>query len=272
VLFASLCLALIPAFLPAQDADRVSMKIDVVAWGNDIGGLSFKSGNKEGPITAQAFTYSEPVSYSGPRILEIHQSGDGVVQKERGPSTPEDKEHESIPLPASRLKTSESSNSPIPAELAKRRKEDDSIVALAALPRDSRRATVLLAPAAEGTYQAFVIDDDPSRLPIGKLRVHNLAPMPIAMQFSGGQKAEMKPRDSFLVHVAKGQTVYQLAYQSSNRWKIQENNIIPVRPNEQTHLIVLKSTNQYFLSADGASGGYLQTVILRRSPESAPAS
>ena len=74
------------------------MKIDVVAWGDAIGGLSFKSGKKDGRITAQAFSYSEPVTYSGPRVLEIQQSGEGRVVKDSGPGTPEDKEHESKPL------------------------------------------------------------------------------------------------------------------------------------------------------------------------------
>lgn len=243
------------------------MKIDVVAWGDDIGGLSFKSGKKEGGITAQAFTYSEPVNYSGPRVMEIHQSGTGVVvEKSRGPGTAEDKEHESVPLPVVEIEKSQAGG-PIPKALALRRKEDPTLVALVALPANARRATVLLAPAAAGTFQAFVINDDPSKLPTGKLRVHNLSPMPIAMKFSGGQKTEMKPRETFLVQPNKGHTVYQLAYKRGDQWKVQENNILPVRPNEQTQFIILKSTNQYFLSADGASGGFLQTVTLRRRPD-----
>ena len=34
--------------LHAQSEETVSMMIDVVAWGDDIGGLSFKSGEKKG--------------------------------------------------------------------------------------------------------------------------------------------------------------------------------------------------------------------------------
>ena len=157
-----------------------------------------------------------------------------------------------------------SSVPPIPKELAERRKKEPSLVALVPLPANSRRVTILLAPADVGTYSAYVIDDDPSKLPTGKLRVHNLSPHPIAMQFNGGQRKEMKPRETFLVNAPEGHTIYQLAYRSSDEWKVQENNIIPVRPDEQTQLIVLKSTNQFFLSSDGASGGYLQMCTLRR--------
>jgi hypothetical protein len=33
-------------------------------------------------------------------------------------------------------------------------------------------------------------------------------------------------------------------------------------------MIILKSSNSYFMSSDGASGGFLQIVTLRRSPKS----
>lgn len=243
------------------------MQIDVVAWGDAIGGLSFKSGKKEGAITAHAFTYSEPIAYSGPQILEIHQSGSGEVQQPAGTSTPEDKEHESVPLPLPKPKPGATPQTPIGKELAKRREEDPTLVALVPLPTNTRRATVLLAPAAGDTYQGYVIDDDPSKLPAGKLRVHNLAPMPIAMQFNGGQRKEMKRGDTFVVNPSNGAATYRLAYRLGDQWKMQENNIIPVYPDEQTQLIVLKSMNQFFLSADGASGGYLQLVTLRRRPQ-----
>ena len=55
------------------------MRLDVVAWGDPIGGLSFKSPRGDGKITARAFTYSEPVQYRGPRLLEIHQTGSGKI-------------------------------------------------------------------------------------------------------------------------------------------------------------------------------------------------
>jgi hypothetical protein len=263
--------SLLFAALTAQGQESVSMKIDVVAWGDSIGGLSFKSGKKKGTITAQAFTYSESVSYSGPKILEIHQSGSGKVAVDKGPGTAEDKDHESIPLPLEEPKGGKAApQTPLGKELARRREEEPTLVALVPLPSNTRRATVLLAPIGDGTYQAYVIDDDPSKLPLGKLRVHNLAPMAIGLKFSGGQKKALKTRDSFLVNAKNGQTIYQLSYMKGDKWKVQENNIMAVRPNEQTQFIVLRSRNQYFLSSDGASGGFLQTVTLRRRPNAAP--
>ena len=58
LLLAALCLALAPSALVAQEAG-VSMKIDVVAWGDEIGGLSFKSGAREGGITAKGCPYHQ---------------------------------------------------------------------------------------------------------------------------------------------------------------------------------------------------------------------
>lgn len=264
-LFPALFLLLLsPSVLLAQG--NVSMKIDVVAWGDTIGGLSFKSGKKEGAITAKAFTYSEPVNYSGPRILEIHKSGNAGAESATGGGTPEDKDHESIPLAFDEPEEGKvAPKTALAKELAKRREEDSTLVALVPLPSNARWVTVLLAPAGEGTYQGYVINDDPSKLPLGKLRVHNLSVHEIAMKFDGGQGAKMKPRDTFLVNAANGQSIYQLAYRKGEKWKVQENNVIPVRPDEQTQLVVLRSRNQFFLSADGASGGFLQTVTLRRS-------
>jgi hypothetical protein len=264
ILSVVLLLAALSPSLPAQEGS-VSLKIDVVAWGDAIGGLSFKAGKKEGTITARAFTYSEPVSYSGPQVLEIHQSGSGAVPVERGPGTPEDKDHESKPLVIEKPKPGQAApQTALAKELAKRREEDPTLVSLVPLPSNSRRVTVLLAPLGDGTFHGYVIDDDPSKLPFGKLRVHNLAPMLIAMKFSGGQGKEMKTRETFLVNVVKGQTIYELSYRNGDEWTVQENNIIPVREDEQTQMIVLRSTNRFFLSADGASGGFLQVVTLRR--------
>ena len=242
------------------------MKIDVVAWGDEIRGLSFKSGDKEGKIVARAFRYSEPVNYNGSRILKIHKSGNGGETVERT-VTEEDKEHESVPLQIVREKN-DGDDSPVPKELAKLREEDPTLVSLVALPASARRVTVLLAPAAEGTYKGYVINDDPSKLPVGRLRVHNLSPHTIAMQFSGGAgQKTMKSGDTVLVPAPQGHVAYRLAYEQGGEWAVQENNMIPVMPDEQTQMIVLRSDNQFFLSSDGASGGYLQTVTLSRRLE-----
>lgn len=56
-----------------------------------------------------------------------------------------------------------------------------------------------------------------------------------------------------------------LAYRVENEWKFQEHNFMPVRAKEQTQMIIVKSNNSYFQSADGSSGGFLQVVTLRRA-------
>jgi hypothetical protein len=253
--------------LRAQPGESVSMMIDVVAWGDDIGGLSFKSGDdKGGNITARSFRYSKPIRYTGPRVLEIHKSGDGGLEPPP-PISAEDKEHELIPLPAVEIeKAGGAAAMPVPERLAQLRKENPTLVSLVNLPPAARRVTILLAPAAEGTFSGYVIEDDPAKLPLGKLRVHNLSPLPIAMQFGTGKQQEMAPRQTVLVNAPEGYAAYKLAYKEGDEWKVQENNIIPVPRDEQSQLIVLRSKNQFFLSADGTPGGFLQLVNLRRKP------
>ena len=249
----------------AQDEPKVSLRLDIVAWGDPIEGLTLGPKGDE-KINARPFTYSEPVRYNGPALLRLHHDGSRATSPKATNTTPEDEEHESKPLAPTR-KTGDANLPPIPPDLAKLREEDPTLVALIPLPTGSRRATILLAPAAEGTFQPFVIDDDPSKLPPGKLRIHNLSPFPIAMQFGDGARAEIKRGRNALANAANGQAAYRLAYQLDGEWQVQENNIIPVLENEQTQLIVLKSTNSFFLSSDGAAGGFLQTVVLRRLPE-----
>jgi hypothetical protein len=266
---AILALALVPASLTAQDDPEVSVVLDLVAWGDAIGGLSLGSSTGGDEVIARAFNYSEPVRYRGPRVLEIHQTGNDRVENVPVTPTPEDEEHQSIPL-AIEDREGDDAKPPMPPALAERREEEPTLAALVPLPANARRVTILLARAAQGTYQAYVINDDPSQLPPGKLRVHNLAPIPIAMKFDGEPRRRMNPRDAAVVDAPGGQAIYQLAYLEGEAWEIQETNIIPVRPDEQTQLIVLKSRNRFFLSADGASGGFLQTVALRRRPEREP--
>jgi len=222
--------------------DSVAMKLDVVAWGADIPGLTFKAGGKGEPITALAFRYSKPVNYSGAALLQIHQD----------------------PAAAAEATEGSQNTAPIPAELAKLRATDPTVVALAKLPAGSRRATVLIAPAQAGTYQTFVIDDDPSKLPYGKLRVHNYSPFKIAVRCNGKEGMEMKTKDSFLAEPKDGKVIYELAYDKQGAWKRQENNLIPVGEEEQVQFIVLKSDADFFTSSDGSRGGFLQTVVLRR--------
>lgn len=262
-------LVLLPLFshLKAQEP-TVSMKIDLVAWGDTITGLSLKSGEKQAVVSALSFRYSEPVSYAGPVILEIHKAESGGTSSKENISD-EDRDHEMKPLTAEDAKTGKDSPAKpkqgIALELETRRKKDPTLVALAVLPAAGcRRATVLLAPADGGTFTSYVIDDDPSKLPMGQLRIHNLSPIPIAMRCNGKQRMELKTSEAFVVPAQNEQLIYELAYKLGEKWKMQENNIIQLRSTEQVQMMVLKSDNAFFQSTDGSAGGFLQIVTLRR--------
>jgi hypothetical protein len=266
---AAACASILTLATAAAQEASVSMKIDVVAWGDDIHGLTFKKGDSNGEISALGFRYSEPVSYSGPLIMEIYQTGSGPA-KPTVTVSQEDKDHELMPLVVEEQKPApgEEARSPIAIELEKRRKENPNLVALAQLPGIScKRATILLAPAANGTFIAYVIDDDPSKLPPGKLRVHNLSPYEINVRCNGREAKEFKTRAAHVFNPANNTIIYELAYKQEDEWVVQENNILTVNPNDQVQMIVLRSRNQYFLSADGSSGGFLQLVTLRRNSD-----
>ena len=152
-------------------------------------------------------------------------------------------------------------------ELEKRRKENPDLVALARVPNGCRRATVLLAAVGDGTYQAFVINDDPSKLPPGKLRIHNLSPFTIAIRIPPEKKPrELKRNEQVTLAAPDGHVIYELAYLLDDEWNYQENNIVKVRPNEQTQMLVLQSQHDFFISSGGSTGGFLQNVVLRRTP------
>ncbi|MCX6873048.1 MAG: hypothetical protein NTW21_04465 [Verrucomicrobia bacterium] len=269
---ALVCLVMLAVPSRAQQ-DDVSMKIDVVAWGDEIKGLSVKPGSSKGTITALGFRYSKPVAYSGPVIMSIYQTGSAPA-----PAAP------AVDFPAAgRIVprnpfASESKNDPAPKpapkqglalELERRRQKDPSLVALAVLPGGAcRRATVLLAAAEAGTFTAYVIDDDPSKLPVGHVRIHNLCPVPIAMRCNGQPVKQLNNRDAIIVPAIKDHLIYELAYQLGDEWKVQENNVIPVHPDEQAQMIILKSDHSYFLASDGSRSGFLQLLTLRRSPDS----
>ena len=262
-------LALLVMPMRAEQGATVSMKIDVVAWGNEIRGLSFKSGAK-GNINALPFRDSTPVAYSGSVIMEIYQTETPTVAPGPKP-TADDLAHELHPLIVEE-KTDPNNKSEakqgLALELEKRRQKEPTLVALAALPGGAcRRATVLLAPADSGTYLAYVIDDDPSKLPVGQVRIHNLCPFPVAMRCNGTPSKELKTRDAIIVPPKNDHLIYELAYKLGDEWTVQENNVIPIRSKDQTQMIVLKSKNSYFLSSDGSSGGFLQIITLRRGTQ-----
>ncbi|MCX6875340.1 MAG: hypothetical protein NTW21_16265 [Verrucomicrobia bacterium] len=257
--------------LRAQQAE-VALKLDFVAWGDAIGGLSLKAGDSGG-ITALPFRYSDPVTYSGPAVMEIFKSGDNNA-KARPQPTADDKLHELIPLapePANPANNQDArAKSALTLELEKRRAKQPNLVALAVIPADCTRATVLLAPLGNGTYQAYVIDDDPTKLPLGEVRVHNLSTYEVAVRCSSGVTKTLKTRDSFVARAPDGYFIYELTYFQDEEWKYQENNVIPIRPTDQSQMIILSSDNAFFRSGDGSKNGFLQIVTLRRYPKSPP--
>jgi len=262
--------------LTAQASDgspQVALKIDLVSWGDDITGLSLKPGQSK-TVTALGFRYSTPVEYSGSVLMEVHRSSTGESPKTAAPSA-DDLAHELHPLlaPDSNPAAGDAAKpkTGLMLELQKRREKDPSLVALAPLPASGcRRATVLLVPSEGSTFIAYVIDDDPSKLPLGQLRVHNLSSLTIAMRCDGKLNRELKPRESFIAPVQNQQMIYELAYKVGEEWMTQESNIIPVRGSEQTQMIILRSDNKFFTSTDGSKAGFLQIVTLRRSKDEPP--
>lgn len=247
-------------------------KLDLVAWGDAIPGLSFSAKSSAETITALPFQYSKPANYKGPSLLAIHQHAGSYATALLEVDVADAKEHESRPLTPDKAANAMNPERPktgLALQLENLRKEQPTLVALARIPSGCNRATVLLAPNGDGTFLAMVVDDNPEKLPQGKLRVNNLSPYPIAMRFSGrgANSKELKRNEITVVDAPGEQVIYELAYKLGEEWKFQENNILPVRSNEQTQMIILRSDNRFFLSSDGASGGFLQKVVLRRSPD-----
>lgn len=258
----------------AQESDgtpQVSMTIDFVAWGEDLHGLEVRSGKKSDPVSAHAFRYSEPYRYSGPQVLPL---AFGQISSETQAQLAELREAQrkraredgiEDPGPISPKPGIPHVDGEIPRALAVARETTPELAALISLPANSKRVTILLSPGPKGSLLARLFDDDPSRHPAGKVRVHNLSPNRIAMRLASGKPAELEPGKSVL-SPATGETfVYELAYQNEGEWTMQENNLFSVRPQEQVHFIVLRSNASFFTSSDGSRAGFLQTAILRRS-------
>ncbi len=247
---------------------EVSLSVDLVAWGDDISGLSVKSTSNGKTYTAMGFRYSEPIAYSGPALMEIHRRNgsepnpaNSLQGEQMTPARTGTKSQEIASNSAAK-------ESPLTRELDKRREENPSLVALVALPTyGSSHVTVLLAPAANGTLMSYVIDDDSTKLPSDHIRVQNLSPMPIMMRFDGKFSVELPSRESVTIPVKNEYVIYELAYKKGEHWRMHENNIIRVSRTERTQMLVLRSNNSYFTSSDGSMGGFLQTVTLRRRTE-----
>jgi hypothetical protein len=232
--------------LYGQQGDQVSAKVDLVAWGQQIDGLSL--GTSGGAThKALSFTLTKSISYNGPALMEIHQAG------------------ASLPDVAAGQKLAN-----IPPALLERRKKSPTLVALAPIPQGARRVAVLLAPASGGFYQAYVINCDPTNMPVGKLAVLNLSAYKIQLQFSTNPKPQVLGTNAMLVAEPKDEFIsYQLDYLEGEMWTTQENNILPVSKEDQTLMVVLKSSSELFRNSFGGARGFLQIVTLRRSPREA---
>lgn len=241
-------LALVSAPVAAfAQGDQVAMRLDIIGWGDEISGLALR-GSGGATFTAHAFRYGKAQSYSGPAVLEIYQSA------AEAPATAAATPEELAKLPT------------VIKQVLERRKNSPGLVALVPLPTGSKRATVLMMPAPGGTYVTYVMDDDPSKLPVGRMRVHNLSPHPLAIRVGGRDNQQIPLHGTCTVAPLNQEIVYELAYQKDEEWKILENNLVPVADDEQTQMIVLKSDSEYLVSSNGSRSGYLQIVLLRRSP------
>ncbi len=244
---AGLCsaLLLLASALPASA--QVSLRVDLVAWGHPIEGLTLKGGGGS-PVTAFPFSYGKSIPYNGPEIMEIHQSAAAA--------------------PAAAPATADGGEQPqVPAALAARRLKSPTLVALAKLPVGSKRATILLAPAAGGTYQTHVIDSDPSKVPVGKLSVLNLSPYRIAMRFHNGREtAQLATGETHVTSPDNSEVSYEMAYLEEEEWVVQENSLLPVAAEDQTQMIILLSESELFRSSMGTRAGHLQVVTLRKGP------
>jgi hypothetical protein len=259
-----------PLFAQEGGVESVSLRIDFVSWGEDIDGLNIGSGED---FTALAFRYSQPVNYRGSRVLEISRTTntdrEAEIARLRAEQRKRDREA-GLPVPEDDGPSTSGNGAvangeKVPPAIEAGRKKNPSLVALVNLPSDSRRVTVLLAPGPAGTFLTQVIDDDPARLPAGRVRIHNFSPYVIALNSPGVPPKQLRNRESF-VAVPKDETlIYELAYQLNGEWEVQENNLISVPPTDQVQMVVLQSDAEFFTSSTGSRGGFLQTVVLRRT-------
>lgn len=252
-----------------QEEQAVSVKIHFVAWGDAIDGLSLKSGNETSTFRAESFVYSPSLPYRGSEIVEIFQiSGQTEAPNDEGadPNAPPlQKKKKMTPDPSAESKAAP--KSAIAQELAKRRVKDPTLVSLARIPRGCTRATILLQALGNGTFQSYVINDDPSQLPLGILRLHNLSAYPVKISLMNkNQTIQLKPNQQATLPADKESVIYELSYLQGKEWIYQENNIVRVSQNEQTQMLILRSENDFFVSSGGSVGGFLQHVVLRRSP------
>ena len=263
------CLFSLLAFASAQE-QQVRLKVDLVSWGSPASGLTLKS--LKGKTTkAESFTYNETLTYSGPQVLSIYQveveEPDEEEEENEGgdesPARPIAPPEPSKPVDLDKIK------SPLVKRLFERRKKEPELVCLVSLPSDSRHVTILLAPSLQGTFKPYVIDDDPNKLPEGKLRIHNLTGFPVGIeQINGKQKAPIAPNKHFLFDPDDGDRFkYKISYMKGKEWKKVTDNVIRVPAEQQTQLVVLQSNNDFFVNTDGGRQGFFQYTLLQRGPQ-----
>lgn len=260
--------------LHAQERDKsitVSMRIDFVSWGKDLSGLEVREGKSGSPVSALAFRYSKSLEYKGSQFFALTF---GEISDEESKNIAEaleewrnSEEAEGDVLEDAKFLTKtglEAEQGEIPKALAQARKKAPKLAVLVKLPATSDRVTILLAPGPDHSLISHVLDDNPDQQPLGMVRVHNFSPHPISLT-SAGKTEILQPGKNFLAPTPDKSFAYELAYQIDGAWKIQENNLVSVSPNEQMRMLVLRSGSSFFSSSDGSRGGFMQTALLRRN-------
>jgi hypothetical protein len=272
-IFLALILSAAVSLQAQEEGNRVSLHIDFVSWGEDLSGLEVQIGNRSTPVTALAFRYSEPFDYTGPQILSLAFGKDASEAEEEmaealeAQQLPDEAEGIDVPDEPFVPDAAPEVEGEIPQALALAREKNPSLAALVRLPANSRRVTILLAPGPERSLVPHIFNDDPARHPLGMVRVHNLSPHPVSMRTASGKVTEMMPGQSFLPKAPGQIFAYEIAYQTDEVWKIQENNMVNVGRNEQMHMVILQNSSSFFTSTDGSRGGFMQIAFLRRQPE-----
>ena len=251
-----LCLA------TATAQGQVRLKINLVAWGNDIRGLTLKTASGE-PITARSFAYNKSIAYSGPQDLAIYQ---GEVKEDASAYSEHYKPAGAIPEEKEEKIDVTKVKDPFIKMLLERKLKEPELVSLVRLPVNSREITILLAPATQGVYQPYLINADSKSSPAGALAVHNLSGYPVRVeQLNGKQQCQLDPKGKFLLAADEKKAFrYKISYQDGDRWRVATNNIVRLPEDQKTQLIVLQSDNEYFKSTDGSKSGFLQVVVLKR--------
>ncbi|MFT6794634.1 MAG: hypothetical protein ACJAR1_002645 [Rubritalea sp.] len=264
-IFAMLFLLQPSLYAQSQDQkNKVKVRVDIISMSENIPGL-YLGKKKNKTVNALAFRYHETLKYNGNRVIQISQGSTKDTEPQFEVSK-EDEKDALKPLTAKELpKIEADKESELLKTITKLREKNPDLVALATVPPGSRQITILLIPAGDNIYSTLVFDDDPSKMPYSKMKIHNFCKHRISMKFSNAKPAIIKPGKMYMVDPKGKQTVsYLLSYPKKKKWKPQESNIIRVTKNQQVRMIILSSKSSFFKSSSGARGGHLQVAVLRR--------